>query len=208
MSKKEINSHMGFIDENGKLVKIPENIRKHIEAREEFWADKIKDIDIKCGIVLKRLELTNREITELEKKNDKLGTDLYNAENIVSDLQSQLAEKEKEIKELKQKLENAEHERHEEWINGKEWKWECDRLKYQLAEKEKDLEYMEDSKISFAIEQLDKVKEFCNQREKDFTYLRDDIKAISHNKWVDYIEELRFIKSHIDNKIKQLKEGK
>lgn len=59
-----------------------------------------------------------------------------------------------------------------------------------------------------AIEQLENVKEFCNQREKDFTYLRDDIKAISHNKWVDYIEELRFIKAHIDNQINELKEGK
>ena len=107
MSKKEINSHIGFIDENGKIVKIPEKIRKHIEAREEFWADKIKDIDIKCGIVLKRLELTNREITELEEKNDKLGTDLYNAENIVSDLQSQLEEKDQRIAELEEQLKNA-----------------------------------------------------------------------------------------------------
>ena len=59
-----------------------------------------------------------------------------------------------------------------------------------------------------AITELEKAKEFCVQREKDFTYLRDEIKCIDHNKWVDYIEELRFIKSQIDQQIKSLKGGK
>lgn len=62
MSKKEIKLHMGFMDENGNLVEIPENIQKHIEAREEFWVDKIKDIDSKCGIVLERLALTEKAL--------------------------------------------------------------------------------------------------------------------------------------------------
>ena len=62
MRNKEIKLHMGFTDENGNLVKIPENIQKHIEEREEFWVDKIKDIDSKCGIVLERLELTEKAL--------------------------------------------------------------------------------------------------------------------------------------------------
>ena len=62
MRNKEIKLHMGFTDENGNLVKIPENIQKHIEEREDFWIDKIKDIDSKCGIVLERLELTEKAL--------------------------------------------------------------------------------------------------------------------------------------------------
>lgn len=76
MSKKEIKLHMGFMDENGNLVEIPENIQKHIEAREEFWANKIKDIDSKCGIVLERLKLTEKAlelaVSQLDDAKDML----------------------------------------------------------------------------------------------------------------------------------------
>ena len=65
---KEIKLHMGFMDENGNLVEIPENIQKHIEAREEFWANKIKAIDSKCGIVLERLALAEK-VLELANVN-------------------------------------------------------------------------------------------------------------------------------------------
>ena len=56
MSKKEIRLHMGFMDEDGNLVEIPENIQKHIEAIEEFWVDKIKDIDNKLKLHFENLE--------------------------------------------------------------------------------------------------------------------------------------------------------
>lgn len=59
---KDIKLKMSVLDENGKLVEIPENIQKHIEAREEFWVNKIKAIDSKCGIVLERLELTEKAL--------------------------------------------------------------------------------------------------------------------------------------------------
>lgn len=59
---KDIKLKMSILDENGKLVEIPENIQKHIEAREKFWVDKIKDIDSKCGIVLERLALTKKAL--------------------------------------------------------------------------------------------------------------------------------------------------
>lgn len=72
MGKKEIKLHMGFMDENGNLVEIPENIQKHIEAREEFWVDKIKDIDSKCGLVLERLALTEKALELACEKLKKL----------------------------------------------------------------------------------------------------------------------------------------
>ena len=40
------------------------------------------------------------------------------------------------VSDLEAKLAESERERHEEWKTGKEWKWECDRLKKQLAKKE------------------------------------------------------------------------
>lgn len=55
-------------------------------------------------------------------------------------LQSQLAEKDKE--------------RHEEWKTGKEWKWEWQRVNLQLEQANQD-------KISFAIAELEKVKDYA-----------------------------------------------
>ena len=118
MSKKEIKLHMGFMDENGNLVEIPENIQKHIEAREKFWANKIKDIDSKCGIVLERLALTEKALKlacdkiadilaecEQEKLLNSYGMD-RNADiaedykEKIADLEAKLAESEKEIASL------------------------------------------------------------------------------------------------------------
>jgi hypothetical protein len=89
MSKKEIKLHKGFMDENGNLVEIPENIQKHIEAREEFWVDKIKDIDSKCGIVLKRLAITEKALElaceELNKlKKEYMSQYNFTAENEIN----------------------------------------------------------------------------------------------------------------------------
>ena len=109
---------------------------------------------------------------------------MWDKDQRIADLEAKLAEKDKEIENI-----------------GKYY----DKVNYDLREL---CHKKEQDKTTFAIEKLEQVKEFCNQREKDFTYLRDEIKAISHNKWVDYIEELRFIKSHINNQIKQLKEDK
>ena len=80
MSKKETKLHMGFMDENGNLVEIPENIQKHIEAREEFWANKIKDIDSKCGIVLERLALTEKALELACETLYDINFKLYNTE--------------------------------------------------------------------------------------------------------------------------------
>ncbi len=53
---------MGYLDENGNLVEIPENIKKHIEAREEHWFDKMKEIDKKCGVLLDQLATTEKAL--------------------------------------------------------------------------------------------------------------------------------------------------
>ena len=47
---------MGFLDENGCMVEIPGNIQKFIDAREEYWFNKMKDIDNACGKLLKKLD--------------------------------------------------------------------------------------------------------------------------------------------------------
>ena len=67
---------MYILDENGNLVEIPENIKKHIEAREKFWVEKIKDIDKKCGILLEKLSLIEKAlelaVAELDDAKDML----------------------------------------------------------------------------------------------------------------------------------------
>ena len=120
----------------------------------------------------------------------------------IADLEAKLAEKDKEIEKITRIVAYKDDMDRSTTINGVKFTNE------QIITLQ-NIDYFADKhnqdKISFAITELEKVKEFCNQREKDFTYLRDDIKAISHNKWVDYIEELRFIKAHIDNQINGLK---
>ena len=63
-------------------------------------------------------------------------------------------------------------------------------------------------KISFALEQLDKVREFLAKRKDDYLYLKDEIKAISYNQYVDFVNEVEIFELKVDNQIKQLKENK
>lgn len=84
------------------------------------------------------------------------------------------------IEELKAKLAEKEAERHEEWKTGKEWKWEWQRVNQQL-------EHANQDKISFAVEQLEKVK----------------------RTFIDVVwEDVDFAIEIIDQQIKQLKEMK
>ena len=61
-------------------------------------------------------------------------------------------------------------------------------------------------KISFAVEQLEKVKEFLAKRKDDYLYLKDEIKAISYNQYVDFVNEVEIFELKVDNQIKKLKE--
>ena len=67
-----------------------------------------------------------------------------------------LNKQDKENQQLKQQLEEKEKERHEEWKTGKEWKWEWHKVNQKLEKAEQD-------KISFALEQLENVKKFCEK---------------------------------------------
>ena len=96
----------------------------------------------------------------------------------LEDLENRL----KHIAYLEEKLETANTERHEEWKTGKEWKWAWQKANRQLEQANQD-------KISFCIEQLEKVKK--------------DIIALVV--WELTYEDVLGI---IDNQIKQLKEGK
>ena len=83
MSKKEIKLHMGFLDENGCMIEIPDNIQKLIDAREEYWFNKMKDIDNACGKLLEKLDkqwfqiqADANHIEYLEKENKRLSKNL------------------------------------------------------------------------------------------------------------------------------------
>ena len=87
------------------------------------------------------------------------------------------------VADLEAKLAESEKERHEEWKTGKEWKWEWQKVNQKLEKADQD-------KISFAIEQLEKVKE-------TFIWGKDN----------GYLTPENAV-NIIDNQIKQLKEGK
>ena len=72
-------------------------------------------------------------------------------ENCERQMSSHIADLTLEVKELKQQLEEKDKERHEEWKTGKEWKWEWQKVNQELEKAEQD-------KISFALEQLEKLK--------------------------------------------------
>lgn len=96
-------------------------------------------------------------------------------------------EKDQKITDLEAKLAEKEKERHEEWKTGKEWKWEWQKVNQKL-------EKADQEKISFCIEQLEKVKEKAI-KPKDYG-------------WCDKYKDCWDIVMEIDNQIKQLKEMK
>ena len=117
----------------------------------------------------------------------------------IADLEAKLAEKDKEIEWLKIKLEKANTERHEEWKTGKEWKWAWQKANRQLEQANQD-------KISFAVEQLNFVRESLLENLYDLYSKPSEI-------WEEYgdlydVVITGGINKTIDNQIKKLKEGK
>ena len=108
---------------------------------------------------------------QLESVHEVLVEDNLTYENQIADLEAKLAEKEKE--------------RHEEWKTGKEWKWEWQKVNQQLEQANQD-------KISFAVEQINKIKNDLYENDKINIRVCD----------FDEIDKI------FDNQIKQLKEGK
>jgi hypothetical protein len=122
-------------------------------------------------------DLTNEEVFE----------ELRSELRQLADLEAKLAEKDKLIEFYinsgKEQCDEINKINHRSIIKADE----IDQLKQQLAEKEKD-------KISFALEQLEKVKEKANEE-------RNNGWCMSYASRYDILE-------YIDNQIKQLKEGK
>lgn len=137
----------------------------------------------------KMIENLTKEVEDLKRVNMQVSE-----QNI--ELKQQLAEKDNTINTLiedskaskdllKKQLAEKEKERHEEWKTGKEWKW--------AWQKE------HNNKISFAVEQLEKVKEDTkNAHIEDTQYDCYCFQETTRDKCVKII----------DNQIKQLKEEK
>ncbi len=103
--------------------------------------DKVYDLEAKLAEKEELLE----ESEECKEFNAEMWTRFADK---CKDLTKQLAEKEKE--------------RHEEWKTGKEWKWEWQKVNRQLEQADQD-------KISFAVEQLEKVKELLFEKAIEIT---------------------------------------
>ena len=120
---------------------------------------------------------------EIERLNNQLATQEKTITNLVEDNRASQEW-------YKKQLEEKEKERHEEWKTGKEWKWEWQKVNQKLEKADQD-------KISFAIDELEKVKETTE------CILDNALKNSSLNQ--SYYDRLL---DEIDNQIKQLKEGK
>lgn len=77
--------------------------------------------------------------------------------SLFDEMMQESLEKDKIIADLEAKLAEKEKERHEEWKTGKEWKWEWQKVNKKLEKANQD-------KISFAVEQLEKVKELVEEK--------------------------------------------
>ena len=178
-SKKDLWNR---IQEKNKQIS---GLEAKLEAREEAikYLKGIKRYDI--GEMLTENTKLKQQLAELEVKNDKLGTELCNADNIVSYLQQQLAEKEKEIENIKLcKCVNCTNE-YEFMLEGL------------VEDLEKQIDRDEQEKISFAVEQL---KYILNIIESIF---EKALKQSSINQ--SFYDE---ILNCIELKLKALEEGK
>ena len=149
----------------------------------------------------KKIADLETKLAESEKKAYSRGHSQRDIANEIklNALREDVANKEKRIVELKQQLAESEKERHEEWKTGKEWKWEWQKVNQKLEKSEQD-------KISFALEQLEKVKELLN------TDFESTISWIAPYEDGEYLNSMTYNHNNtikiIDNQIKQLKELK
>ena len=99
-----------------------------------------------------------------------------------TDMWNKMIEQQDKIADLKAKLAESEKERHEEWKTGKEWKWEWQKVNQKLEKADQD-------KISFALEQPEKVKAELVKLEQDYSLSWCGIKI--YNFIDDQIKELK-----------------
>ena len=159
------------------------------------YCEQVYDFRLCDDVEIKDLK---ESLAEYKKDNEQLEDRLHTAEqetlhfqNKYFDMQHQLAEKDKEIEQLKE-------QRH---ICLKRGVDECNKI----TELEFELQHKDQDKISFAVKQLEKVKEFLAKRKDDYLYLKDEIKAISYNQYVDFINEVEMFELKVNNQIAELK---
>lgn len=76
---------------------------------------------------------------------------------------------EREFTKSRQQLVKTNKERHEEWLTGKEWKWECDRLKKELHTAKQETLHFQNKYFAekqIAIDELEKVIKFAKTQDE------------------------------------------
>lgn len=111
---------------------------------------------------------------------------------LIADLQKQLSESNElriatkwKVDDLEKQLAEKEKERHEEWLTGKEWKWECDRLKRELHTANQETLHFQNKYFAekqIAIAELEKVKEYWLKHEDIGYYIDQQIKELKGEK--------------------------
>ena len=204
-----------FRDENEKLQDNVADLETKLEESEKQIKDAREAGNMAVDSWCKNRRKYEAQIAEMQNKSFILYSMLYETlekqgcDNVASqidqmtgwtyDKEADWLKGNRNYDQLKQQLAESEKERHEEWKTGKEWKWEWQKVNQKLEKSEQD-------KISFAVEQLEKVKELLNT---DFE---------STISWIDPYEDGEYLNSMtynhnntikiIDNQIKQLKEMK
>ena len=216
-----------------KLLKVSHDVAEEIGMFVDYVATnkiikdqskKIADLETKLAEKDKQLEYFSKRDDEQEKQLEKQA--LFHRKSI-KELKQQLAESENQCRECKHLNKKIELN-----IKNKLMAENCE-LQKQLAEKEKEIEslkhfkvtigtmetnqvdissttYIDQDKISFCIEQLEKVKKFTEKEIKECNKLlqeefEDDYYIQSVNARQSMCYEF---KREIDNQIKQLNEGK
>lgn len=151
-----------------------------------------------CKHLNKKIELNikNKLMSELAEKDKTIATLIEDSKTSKELLKKQLAEKEKEIDNLYDRL-NSKQKFYEMSLE-KDYKEYLSRLDKLEKQCDKD-------KISFTIQQLEKVREFC--REKFNWWENSELEGNIYDK-SDVSNAYFDIEANIEERIKQLKEGK
>ena len=154
-SCRDLTNEEVFEELKAELMQLNSQVEQIADLEAKLAESEIKVVELR----VKQLE---KDVRKYKNADKELLNENINLKDKVRELKQQLAEKEKEIEGLKIKLETANTERHEEWKTGKEWKWEWQKVNRKL-------EQAEQNKISFAVEQLEKVKE-CIKKSLEYMW--------------------------------------
>lgn len=177
-----------------------DNCKNMCEAQDNFEEPLLVDLNF-----LYEVENPKKEHIKLTEEQKNIET----MHKLLVEALEREKQKDKKIKELEEKIDKLETQAliDEDFIDtfqseALSYKRELEKMKKennQLAGKDEE-------KTNFAIEQLEKVKEKIKKRKDDYLYLKDEIKAISYNQYVDFMNEVEIFELKVDNQIKELKE--